>query len=115
MNEILERGPSKYGYMNRARPLLWALVCQGMLNDSSIEDIAEDFGREMTMPADFTDYLSRLATTKCRFLISDLVNYKDNAAKIAEGKFSFLRTNASYQICMEFAYKRWKWVQKRFK
>jgi hypothetical protein len=32
---------------------------------------------------------------------------------VAEGNFSFLRTNAAYKRCMEIAHKRWKWVQKR--
>ena len=113
LNGIVDKGPSKYEYMSRARSLLWALVCQGMLNDPRIQDIAEKYGHEMTMPADFTDYLSGLATTRCRFLISDLVNHEDNADKIAEGKFGFLRTNAAYKRCMEFAHKRWSWVEKR--
>jgi hypothetical protein len=115
MNDILDRGPTKYGFLNRARPLLWALVCQGMLNDPRIQDVAEDFGRDMTMPADFTDYLSRLATTRCRLLISELAKQKDNAQKISEGKFSFLRTNAAYKTCMDIAYRRWKWVERRLR
>jgi hypothetical protein len=115
MNIIYEKGPSKYGYMNRARHLLWALLCQGILNDPQIEGIAEEYGKDMTMPADFTDYLCRLATARCRFVFADLANYKDNADKIAEGKFSFLKTNASYKACMDFAYKRWKWVEKGLK
>ena len=115
MDDILEKGPSKYGYLNRARPLLWALICQGVLNDKEIEVMAEGYGQDMTMPADFTGYLSWLATARCRYLISDLANSKDNAGKVAEGKFSFLRMNASYKQCMAYAYKRWKWVEKGLK
>jgi len=115
MDDILEKGPNKYGYLNRARPLLWALICQGILNDKELERYAEDFGQDMKMPADFSQYLSWLATARCRQLVSDLTGYKDNIEKIAEGKFSFLRTNASYKQCMTFAYKRWKWVEKGFK
>lgn len=115
MDDILDKGPNKYGYLNRARPLLWALICQGILNDKELERYAEDYGQDMTMPADFTQYLSWLATARCRQLVSDLTDYKDNVEKIAEGKFSFLRTNASYKQCMAFAYKRWKWVEKGLK
>ena len=115
MNDILGKGPSKYGFTNRARPLLWALLCQGILNSSDLEDIAESFGCEMTMPADYSDLLSSLATTRCRHLLSDLVGHKDNKEKIGEGKFSFLRTNASDKKSMEFAHKRWRWVEKRLK
>jgi hypothetical protein len=115
MNDILERGPRKYGYISRARNLLWALLCQGVLNDPRLEQTAEKYGHDMTMPANFTDYLSRLATNRCRFLISELVNDEDNADKVAEGKFGFLRTNASYRKCMEFADNRWKWQEKGLK
>jgi hypothetical protein len=115
MDDILDKGPNKYGYLNRARPLLWALICQGILNDKELERYAEDYGQDMKMPADFSQYLSWLATARCRQLVSDLTGYKDNVEKIAEGKFSFLRTNASYKQCMAFAYKRWKWVEKGLK
>ena len=115
MYDILDKGPQKYAYLNRARALLWALICQGILNDQVVEKLAEDYGRDMTMPADFTEYLSWLATARCKQLISDLTSSKDNAGKIKEGKFSFLRTNASYKQCMASAYKRWKWLEKGFK
>jgi hypothetical protein len=115
MDDILEKGPNKYGYLNRARPLLWALICQGILNDKELETYAEDYGQDMKMPADFSQYLSWLATARCRQLVSDLTGYKDNVEKIAEGRFSFLRTNAAYKQCMAFAYKRWKWVEKGLK
>lgn len=115
MDDILDKGPNKYGYLNKARPLLWALICQGILNDKDLEKYAEDYGQDMTMPADFTQYLSWLATARCRQLVSDLTSNQENVEKIAEGKFSFLKTNAAYKQCMAFAYKRWKWVEKGFK
>lgn len=114
-NDIYEKGPNKYGFMNKARPLLWALICQGILNDPKIEEVSENFGRDMTISADFTDYLSNIANNKCRHLLSELASQKENKEKIDEGKFSFLRTNNSYNDCMEFAHKRWKWVTKRLK
>lgn len=113
LNEIVDKGPSKYGYINRARNLLWALLCQAILNDGDLEDYAEAYGQQMTIETGYTDWLSRLATTRCRFLISDLTAEGTYAAKLAEGSFGFLRSNAAYKRCMEFAYKRWKWVEKR--
>ncbi len=114
-NDIYDKGPNKYGFMSKARPLLWALICQGILNDSKIEEVSENFGRDMTISADFTDYLSNIANNKCRHLLSELTSQKENKEKIDEGKFSFLRTNNSYNDCMEFAHKRWKWVTKRLR
>ncbi len=40
---------------------------------------------------------------------------KQFAAKAAEGNFNFLRTNAAYKRAIEFAYKRFKWVERGLK
>ncbi|MCE9635817.1 MAG: AIPR family protein [Planctomycetes bacterium] len=115
LNDIIDKGPNKYEYMSRARNLLWALVCQGILNAPDLDELAESYGRDMTVPADFTERLSALATTRCRFLISDVVGLRENAERLSEGNLNFLRANASYKKCMDFAHKRWKWVEKRLK
>jgi len=115
LRDIVERGANKYEYMNRARSLLWALLCQGMLNDPKIESRCQEFGASLSTEAQFTDWASSIATTRCRFIISEVVRDKLYASKAAEGNFSFLRTNAVYKRSMEIAYKRWKWVEKRLK
>lgn len=111
-NDIAEKGANKYAYVQRARNLLWALLCQGILNDPDLEARAESFGRTLGLEAQYTDWLSTLATTRCRFILSDLVADKAYAGKAAEGNFSFMRTNAAYKRCMDIAYKRWRWVEK---
>ncbi len=115
VNDIVERGANKYAYVQRARNLLWALLCQAILNDAKLEERAEAFGRGLSLEAQYTDWLSGFATTRCRFILSDLVADKAYASKAAEGNFSFMRTNAAYKRSMEIAYKRWKWVEKRLK
>jgi hypothetical protein len=112
VNDIVERGANKYAYAQRARTLLWALLCQAILNDPKLEERAEDFGRGLSLEAQYTDWLSTLATTRCRFILSDLVADKAYAPKVAEGNFSFMRTNAAYKRAMEIGYKRWRWVEK---
>jgi hypothetical protein len=67
------------------------------------------------LEAQFTEWLSTFATTRCRFILADLVGDKAYAAKAAEGNYSFMRTNAAYKRAMEIAYKRWRWVEKRLK
>jgi hypothetical protein len=113
VNDIVDKGANKYAYVQRARNLLWALLCQAILNDAKLEERADDFGRGLSLEAQYTDWLSGFATTRCRFILSDLVADKTYASKAAEGNFSFMRTNAAYKRCMEIAYKRWKWVEKR--
>ena len=111
--DIVEKGANKYAYVQRTRNLLWALLCQAILNDSNLEDRAEEFGRGLSLEAQYTDWLSGFATTRVRFILSDLVADRIYAAKAAEGNFSFMRTNAAYKRSMEIAYKRWRWVEKR--
>lgn len=113
--DIVERGANKYAYVTRARSLLWALLCQAILNDPKLEERAENFGRGLSLEAQYTDWLSSLATARCRFVLSDLVADKIYASKAAEGNFSFMRTNAAYKRSMEIAYERWRWVERRLK
>jgi hypothetical protein len=111
-NDIVDKGVNKYAYVLRARNLLWALLCQAILNDPKLEERAETFGQRLSLEAQYTDWLSGLATTRCRFILSDLVKDRIYAAKAAEGNFSFMRTNAAYKRSMEIAYRRWRWVEK---
>jgi hypothetical protein len=112
VGDIVDKGANKYAYVQRARNLLWALLCQGMLNDPNLEARAEQFGRGLSLEAQFTDWLSTLATTRCRFIMSDLVADRAYATRAAEGRFDFIRTNAAYKRSMEIAYGRWRWVEK---
>jgi hypothetical protein len=112
-NDIVDRGTNKYAFVLRARNLLWALLCQAILNDSKLEQRAGEFGEGLSLEAQYTDWLSGLATTRCRLILSDLVADRVYAPRVAEGNFSFMRTNAAYKRSMEIAYKRWRWVEKR--
>jgi hypothetical protein len=112
LRDIADKGANKYAYINRARNLLWALICQGILNDKELEDRAERWGNSLSVEADYTDWLSTLATTRCRFVLKELVEDKQYKGKAEEGQYNFLKTAAAYQKCMEFAYKRWKWTRR---
>jgi hypothetical protein len=112
VSDIVDKGANKYAYVHRSRNLLWAILCQAILNDPKLEQRAQEFGCGLSLEAQFTDWLSTFATTRCRFIVADVVADKLYADKVAEGNFSFLRTNAAYKRCMDIAYKRWRWVQK---
>lgn len=115
VRDIVDKGANKYAYVQRSRNLLWALLAQAILNDPKLEGRAEEFGQGLSLEAQYTDWLGTLATTRCRFILSDLVAEKVYAPKVAEGNFSFMRTNAAYKRSMEIAYKRWRWVEKQLK
>ena len=115
INDIVDKGANKYAYVDRARNLLWALLCQAILNDPKLEDRAEGFGKGLSLEAQYTEYVSTFATTRCRFILSELVKDKLYESKALEGNYSFMRTNGAYKRAMEIAYRRWKWVEKRLR
>lgn len=118
IREIQERGSNKYAYMQKARNLLWALICQGILNDERLPDYKDRFvqpGRSLVCEADYTEWLRRLASTRVRPLLAGIVEKPPYAQMMEEERYDFLRTRAVYDKCMELAYKKWKWVQKRLK
>jgi hypothetical protein len=111
--EIEQKGQNKYAFIHRSRYLLWALMCQGLLNHSDIEALAQKFGRSMTLPVDFSELLSQLATTRVRLLLGALMDAPEYKQKVADGNLSFLRTDIAFEKCMEVAYKKWHWLHKK--
>jgi hypothetical protein len=113
IREIMEKGEKKYAYMRKARNLLWALLCQGILNDEHVSEYAGRFGRTLAIENDYVEWLARIASTKARFLISGAVEKEPYAAKAADERYSFLRTKALYDLCMDQAKKKFGWAAKR--
>jgi len=112
-DEILQRGQNKYSFVTRARYLLWALLCQGLLNHDKLEDLADEYGDSMSLPFGYTEMLTQLATTRVRLLLSELMQDKDYAEKVKEDNLGFLRTDKAFDKCMEIAHKKWRWVHKK--
>lgn len=112
-NEIEQKGQNKYAFIHRSRYLLWALLCQGLLNHKDIEDFSQEYGRSMAIPVDYTEILSYLATARVRLLLAALMESPEYKEKVAEGNLSFLRTDRAFEKCMEIAYKKWHWVHKK--
>jgi hypothetical protein len=101
--------------MSRARNLLWALLCQAVLNDDRIDAYSGRFGRGLAIEADYTDWIPKLASTRARILIGDLLESDPYAGLVRQDRLSFLRSQAVYEKCMEIAYKKWGWTKKRLK
>ncbi len=72
IKEIVDKGPAKYWYLKKARNLLWALLCQAILNDEKLEELSENFGSDMIMSTGFTDFLADISSRRCRPLIASL-------------------------------------------
>lgn len=99
IEEIEKEDTNKYRFVNRARSLLWALLCQGILNDESIEKIAEKHGKDLSMKVDYTDYLLKITTTSCRLIISTIVTYNIYKDEVADVNYIFLHKMLLIGIC----------------
>ena len=112
-SEIIEIGQNKYWFIGRARSLLWALLCQGLLNHEHLEDIREKHGRSLAISNEYVELLAGLATTRARILLKELIEDRDYAEKVAQENLGFLRTDRAFDKCMEMAGKNWGWVHKK--
>lgn len=113
--EIEAKGKQKYFFARKARNLIWALVCQGMLNDPDLDSYADDFGTKIQFEAGLMQWQIGLAVNRVRTLLSDLVAAAPYCDKLEQQRYDFLRTRAAFDFCMVQAYQRWKWtVQKLY-
>jgi hypothetical protein len=109
---VQDMGANKYYFVKGARNMLWALVCQGMLNDPDIGECAEDWGGSLVLEMDFRQWTLDIARTKCRLVLSDLIDDKAYRDKTEEGNYSFLKASATFKRAMEIAYKRYRWTKR---
>jgi hypothetical protein len=112
---IMEKGETKYAFITRSRNLLWAILCQAILNDNELEWYCEQYGQSLGIEADYTNWLTQLATTRARLLIGNLIKETPYAEHARNDNYSFLRTQAFFRKCMDGAYERWGWMMKRLK
>jgi|WetSurMetagenome_2_1015567.scaffolds.fasta_scaffold00057_30 hypothetical protein len=110
IKEIVDKGPAKYWYLKKARNLLWALLCQAILNDEKLEELSENFGSDMVMSTGFTDYLADISSRRCRPLIASLE--EKNRDKIEAGDVAFLNKDRAFSFCMGEATEKWGWRKK---
>jgi hypothetical protein len=107
--EIRSRGASRYAFLPRARNLLWAILCQALLNDPKLDDHVENYGQSLTIEAGYRSLLRELGSRRVRPLISRLVASPGYAEQMAEGQYAFLRTHAACKSCLQTARSEWAW------
>lgn len=111
--DIEQKGQAKYAFVPRARNLVWALLCQAVLNLEDVEAFAEQHGCSLVVSADFKDRLSTLATTRVRVLLGELMQDQEFSAKVQEGAFGFLRSDKTFERCMQMAWEKWSWAHRK--
>ena len=111
--QIEQMGHNRYWFISRSRNLLWALLCQGLLNHDDLERLADQHGTTMTVAVDYKEVVGWLATARVRPLLSELLQDPDYADKVQEDSLGFLRTDKAFEKCMALAHKKWRWVHKK--
>jgi len=111
VQEIVEKGEAKYAYLGRARNLVWALLIQGLFNDPKLPMLLEQFGTRLVMETDFKEHLKTIASTRVRFILKEAFKDARYVELLREEKYSFLRTKATFQRCMDAAYQKYKWTK----
>lgn len=88
-------------------------MCQAILNDKEVHKMAERYGQDLAISANYMQYISGLATGACRALLSELVEQEGNAEAVKNNEFNFLRSKQSFDHCMEVAAKKYGWEKRK--
>lgn len=103
---------NKYWYIRNTRNTLYSLLIQGILNDDDIEQISEDYGKDLIIQSNFVSYLKDMVSRKIRLIIAKAIEKnKDYSTYLDEDKYAFFRTKEFFKSCMEIAYRKYKWKQ----
>jgi len=113
--EIVERGMHKYAFLPKARLLLYALMCQAVLNNEELEKWAGEHGSDMVISADWSKTMYELASAKCRPVLSELIALPKYAEKVMQERYDFLRTHAAFKESMRIAEQRHGWSMKKLR
>jgi hypothetical protein len=93
----------KTAFVDRAKLLLWALVCQGLLNQKDIPDLVDEFGGDLRMPSEFRERLLRIALKQVKPTLFWLVQQKEFSEAYKEERYDFLRGDKAFNRCMSHA------------
>ena len=103
---------SKYSYVGKLRNLLWCLAIQGILNDEDLPTHVETYGSSLVTEANFNFLLKSIASMKLRLILGDAFSERKYQEYLDGAKYSFLKTKAAYNDCMEAARRKFGWEKK---
>ncbi len=113
VREIASRGETKYGFITRGRNLVWGLTIQGLLNDPKLNELLEDFGENLTASFDFKERLTKIVVAKLVPILSSAISLPTYRDAIKAEKYSFLKSNAFFNICRNLGADKFDWTTKR--
>jgi hypothetical protein len=110
INRLNEKGPDKYYFIGKAKPLIWALAIQGLLNYDCCDDgFLNNYGSDLSFPQFFVDTIKDIGVKEIRSILSDLI--EENIGCVNDGKFSFLSKKETFDTCMKIAKKKYRWIR----
>ena len=105
-------GVNKYYFIKRGKNLIWALLCQGLLNDSESVQIAEEkYAENLTIESNYTAILHDLTRRRLVPILREAIETKPFSQYIEKEKDDFVRTRAFYDRCFELGVKKFYWKQ----
>jgi hypothetical protein len=109
IREIRNVGSEKYGYISKAKNLLWCLSLSGLMNDSKFGKYVEHYGNSTGIEAGISDLLKTMAKSKLSYILSETFDKNKYQTSIGQGKTSFLSSKAMLKDCLETARARFGW------
>ena len=95
--------------LKASRNLIYALLIQGILNDSDLDKNKQRYGQGLTKEIDYKEYLKRIGTRKLLKIIRTMFKSNDYAKRIENENYTFLRTKEAYNRAMSIACDLYGW------
>jgi hypothetical protein len=113
VREIQYIGYGRYDHAGKLRNLVWCLAIQGIMNEDNFDSYVQTYGHSLNIEANLNIVLKNIASTKLRFILRDTFNdsfrYREY---LNQSKYSFLKTKATYNECMQAATRKFGWDKK---
>jgi len=108
-----ELASGRAAFVDRAKLLLWALVCQGLLNQKDAPELVDEFGSDLRMPSEFRERLYKIAVRQVKPTLLWLVQQKEFSEAYKEERYEFLRGDKAFNRSMSHALQAYGWRQTR--
>ncbi|MGQ9917725.1 MAG: AIPR family protein [Bryobacteraceae bacterium] len=112
ISRMLAEEARKYEFAPKVQPLIWALLCQALLNAENLERLQENYGCDLVVQDEFVDTLSYLGRKLVKPLISDVLTENGRPVSQDEEGAEFVRnlnSDQTFRKCMKYAEARWGW------
>jgi hypothetical protein len=108
-----ELAVGRAAFVDRAKLLLWALVCQGLLNQKDLSELEEEFGHDLRMPEAFRSRLLKIAQRQVKPTLLWLVQQREFSDAYKEERYDFLRGDKAFNRSMSHVLQEYGWRQSR--